>query len=123
MAHPLPSNRPPSLPADFTQSLAGRLAAADRQREAWRWQRRLRRLLLVLLLGGPLLGWHLIATGHHDLALTIDVLTWLTFLLDVATRVDTEILRTLGLQFLPPLLGISVLVLVAAGLLFRGNER
>lgn len=111
----------PSLRPDFAEQLEARLAEADRARARHARRSLLGRIGLLVLLIGPLLSWRLTAAGSGDRHLAVDALAWLTFLLNVGTRVNAQMLRYLHLQSLPTIAGVAVLVLVTAGLLWTST--
>lgn len=112
------------LASDFTQRLRESLAAADRNRRRHALLHRARMWLPVLLLIGPLIAWRLMAASPDGWHVAIAFLTQWTFVLDVAVHADTGVLAYLGLQVLPSVLGVLLLVVITAWLLAypRGDQ-
>jgi hypothetical protein len=107
--------------ADFSKRLEAILAEADTERRRVMWVQRIRRLLPLVLLVGPLLGWRLMVatgTGSH---VVVHALAWLTFLLDVGVHIDTAVLSYLGLRALPSVVGGLLFLLLTWSLLGDGS--
>jgi hypothetical protein len=100
------------------------LAEADRERRKRARYRRALRVLPLLLLVGPILGWHLTMTTPNGVHVGIAALAWVTFMLDVGVHADTAVLSYLGLSQLPTIVGVLLLVVVTGWLLSypRGRE-
>lgn len=120
--NPTPRSAPRPLPSDFAEVLESRLPSADRARKRQVLRAWLGRLMLLILLVGPLLSWRLTMTGSGDRHLTVHTLSWITFLLNVGTRVNGQILTSLHLQSLPTIAGVVLLLVVATGLLWVTGE-
>lgn len=105
------------LGEQFTERLEASLRSADRERRRRSVLYRARMLMLVVLLAAPIVGWHLLLTGPDGVHITLQALAWLTFLLDIAVHVDGALLSYLGLQALPTVVGILLLILVTGWLL------
>lgn len=112
------------LRPDFAQRLEDSLVGADHERQRRVWLRRLRALLPLVLLAGPVLGWRLTLASPDGVHAGIAALAWVTFLLDVGVHVDTDLLTYLGLGNLPVVVGALLFIMVAASVLWRpGDER
>ena len=127
MASQLDTRLPPlesrTLAPDFADRLERSLEIADRERARRQWVRRLRRLLPLCLLVGPIVGWHLMLIIPGGVHTYVDSLAWLTFLLDVGVHGDTAVLSFLGLQALPSIVGFLLLVLLTVTLLGGQNRQ
>jgi hypothetical protein len=105
------------LADDFSDRLEGFLRDADSGRRRRLWYRRLRSVLPVVLLVGPLVGWRLMYASPDGVHASIDALAWVTFLLDVGIHVDTALLTYLDLSLLPTIVGGLLLLAVTATVL------
>jgi hypothetical protein len=112
-----------ALDAAFDLRLEQALRAADTARRRRHVQRRVQRLLPLILLIGPIVAWRLIVVSPGTVHVAIGALASLTFLLDVGVHVDTSVLSFLGLQALPTIVGGLLLVLVAVTLLSGSEEK
>jgi len=113
----------PALGPDFLDRLEGSLTQAEEERRRVAGMDRLRSLLPLGLLIGPIVAWRLLSVSSGSAHVVINLLAWLTFLLDVGVHVDTTVLTYLGLQAVPSIAGLLLLALVAATLLAtRGDE-
>jgi uncharacterized Tic20 family protein len=113
---------PIELPADFAQRLESSLREADRERRRLHAIDRLRYVLPLVLLIGPLVAWRLMqisASGSH---VVIDTLAWLAFILDVGVHVDSAVLTYGSLQAIPSIVGIALGIMVAARLLWNPRD-
>ncbi|MBV9280952.1 MAG: hypothetical protein JOZ41_12800 [Chloroflexi bacterium] len=115
--HPDELTQHAPLPHDFTERLEAALAAADGGRRRRVALRRLRMAAVLALLAAPLVAWRLMLAFPDGVHLGIDALAWITFALDVGVHVDTALLSYLGLQALPTVVGVLLLVLVTGRLL------
>lgn len=118
-----PAQQESALTTDFSQRLEVSLRRADQSR---RWRivlRRVKSLLPLLLLISPIVGWRLMLASPDGLHVTIGALAWLTSLLDIAVHVDSVILLYLGLQALPSVVGILLLVVITGWLLSAHDRR
>lgn len=118
-----PAQQESALTTDFSQRLEVSLRRADQSR---RWRivlRRVQSLLPLLLLISPIVGWRLMLASPDGLHVTIGALAWLTSLLDIAVHVDSVILLYLGLQALPSVVGILLLVVITGWLLSAHDRR
>jgi hypothetical protein len=112
-----------SLPADFADRLEESLRAADRERARRHRFLRLRRLLPLGLLIGPVIAWHVFLAGPGGTHTYVDLLAWLTFFLDVGVHGDSAVLSYLGLQALPTIVGFLLLLLLTVTLLGGPDRR
>jgi hypothetical protein len=112
-----PSPEAEKLPDDFVDRLGDSLRVADRGRRRHLWLARLQRLVVVCLLVGPVVGWHLMEVSPGGPHVYVDALAWLAFFLDVGVHADTAVLSFLGLQPLPSIVGFLLLVLLTVTLL------
>lgn len=108
-----------SLDSDFSQRLESALRTADSERRRRHALRLLSRVLPAILLVGPIVAWRLILVTPGTAHIAIDALAWLTFVLDVGVHLDGSVLSFEGLQALPSVLGVLLLVLVSFTLLTR----
>ena len=112
-----PSMKQPLLAPDFSQRLEEALRDADQRRRRRRVTRRIKTALPWLLLVGPLIAWRLTLASPDGMHVGIGALAWIAFLLDVGVHADTVLLSYLGLQALPSVVGIVLLILVTGWLL------
>jgi|SRR5579875_3171271 len=112
-----PISTGPQLGAEFTQRLRLSLDSADRLRRRRTLLTRLRVALPAVLLVGPVLAWHLmrVAPGSFDVVVAL-LAQWL-LVLNVGVQVDGSILHYLGLQALPSVVGVLLLIVITAWLL------
>lgn len=110
------------LPADFAQRLEASLRDADRERRRLHLVERLRFVLLLVLLIGPLVAWRLMQVSASGAHVMIDSLAWLAFVLDVGVHIDSAVLAYGHLQAIPSVVGIALGVLVAARLLWYPRD-
>lgn len=108
---------------EFYGRLEDTLRGADRARRRLEWYRRLRRALPIVLLAGPILAWHLMGSSAGGVRASLDFITWLALMLDVAVHVNSRLLTYLDLQPLPVIVGSALFVLVAVTLLTHREER
>jgi hypothetical protein len=114
----------PLLDPDFTARLETRLGAADRDRRRYVLWRRLRSLLPLVLLVGPIVGWRLMLSFPDGVHVTIAALAWIAFVLDIGVHLDTSLLNYLGLSALPSVVGGLILVVLTGLLLIdSGGDR
>lgn len=111
------------LTPDFVQRLERSLATADQERRRRVWYRRIRALLPLILLVGPIVGWRLMLASPDGVHVAIAALAWVTFALDVAVHTDTSLLDYLGLRELPVVVGGLLFVLVSVSILWTGDEK
>lgn len=111
------------LNPDFVERLEHTLSEADQLRRKRVWLRRLRRAVPLVLLAGPVLAWRLMLASPDGVHVGISALAWVMFLLDVAVHTDGELLSYLGLTALPTALGVLLLILLGASLLWRPGDR
>jgi hypothetical protein len=111
------------LGVDFVDRLDASLTQADQERRRHIWVRRIQRLLPLILLVGPFIGWRLTLASPDGVHIGISTLAWLAFILDVGVHLDSTFLSGLQLQWLPALIGALIFVLVAVTLLARMPER
>lgn len=112
-----PSRSEVVLPSDFGERLELVLSQADRERRKRCWYRRALHVLPLLLLVGPILGWHLTMATPNGVHVGIAALAWVTFALDVGVHADTAVLSYLGLSQLPTVVGGLLLLLLTGWLL------
>jgi uncharacterized Tic20 family protein len=117
-----PEVAPIELPADFSQRLEASLRDADRERRRLHLVDRLRLLLPLVLLIGPLIAWRLMLVSPSGSHVMIDTLAWLTFILDVGVHVDSAVLAYGNLQAIPSIVGVALAVLLAARLLWYPRD-
>ncbi len=110
------------LPADFAQRLEASLRDADRERRRLHVVDRLRFVLPLILLIGPLVAWRLMQVSASGAHVMIDSLAWLAFILDVGVHLDSAVLTYGGLQAVPSIVGVALGVLVAARLLWYPRD-
>jgi hypothetical protein len=115
-------SRQPVLSADFSRRLELSLQRADRERRRHLLFMRLRSLLPLVLLVGPVVGWRLMLATPDGVHVGINVIAWITFALDIGVHLDGSLLSALGLQALPTVVGALLLIVVAATLLYHGEE-
>ena len=113
---------PVELPADFAQRLEASLLDADRDRRRLHQIDRLRFLLPLVLLIGPLVAWRLMLASPSGPHMVIDTLAWLTFILDVGVHLDSAVLAYGHLQAIPSIVGVALAVLLAARLLWYPRD-
>jgi hypothetical protein len=111
------------LGVDFVDRLDASLVQADQERRRHVWLRRVQRLLPLILLVGPIVGWRLTLASPDGVHIGISTLAWVAFILDVGLHMDTTVLSGLQLQWLPALIGALIFALVAITLLGRMPER
>lgn len=117
-AESLPQRRrAETLGSDFGWKLETALRAADQERRRRALMRRVRKLVLVLLLAAPVLGWQLTLAFPDGFHIAITALAWLAFILDVGVHLDSSFLSYLGLQAIPAIVGLLLLAMVTAWLL------
>lgn len=114
-----PLTRDAQLGADFTQRLRESLESADRRRRRRALVARLRIALPAVLLVGPVLAWHLMNVAPASFTIVIGLLAQWMLVLNVGVHVDTSLLRYLGLQALPSVVG-GLLLIVITGWLLAG---
>jgi|SRR5579884_1370242 len=114
---PEPMTRDAQLGADFTQRLRGSLESADRRRRRRAVVARLRLALPAVLLVGPVLAWHLMNIAPGSFAIVVGLLAQWMLVLNVGVHVDTSLLRYLGLQALPSVVGVLLLIVITGWLL------
>lgn len=107
----------PELDEAFTRKLELALPAADQRRKRRLVRERLVRLVPILLLIAPVIGWRLMLASPDGVHVSINALAWLTFLLDVGVHVDASLLSYLGLQALPSIVGGLLMIVIAAWVL------
>lgn len=112
----------PELPADFTERLEASLPQADQYRRRYVLAQRMRKVLPLILLVGPIAGWRLIVATGDGVHIAIGAVSWLAFVLDVGVHVNAAILSYLGLQALPSIVGIILFVLVTVTLLHSDRK-
>lgn len=112
----------PELGADFVARLEKSLPKADGDRRRHQIAARAQRLLPLVLLIGPIAGWRLMLASPDGVHLSVEALTWLTFVLDVGVHLNTSILSYLGFQALPTIVGVLLFILVTATLLGHDRE-
>lgn len=105
------------LAPDFAERLEAALRTADRDRRLHQWKQRVRRLLPVCLLIGPIAGWRLTLASPGGPHVYVDAIAWLAFLLDVGVHANGAMLSYLGLQALPTIVGFLLFILVSVTLL------
>ena len=110
------------LPADFAQRLESSLRNADRERRRLHVIDRLRFVLPLVMLIGPLVAWRLMQVSTSGAHVMIDSLAWLAFILDVGVHADSAVLAYGHLQAVPSIVGIALGVLVAARLLWYPRD-
>jgi hypothetical protein len=116
-------NRAQPGPApDFAARLESALAQADRERRRRLLLRQVRRILPLVLLVGPIVGWRLMLVSPDGVHVGVSTLAWITAILDVGVHLDTAILSYLGLQALPTVVGFLLFVLVTVTLLGTSKE-
>jgi uncharacterized Tic20 family protein len=113
---------PMELPADFAQRLEASLRDADRGRHRRHLIDRLRYVLPLVLLIGPLIAWRLMLVSPSGAHMMIDTLAWLTFILDVGVHVDSAVLAYGNLQAIPSIVGVTLAVLLATRLLWYPRD-
>lgn len=116
---PNDSSHDSHLGSDFVDRLGAALEGADRARRRRAWLIRAQRVLPLVLLIGPIFGWRLMQTSPDGAQIAIAAISWVAFLLDVAVHADTSLLGSLGLQWLPTVIGLLLFVLVAVTLLWE----
>src|SRR5579884_352599 len=114
---------PAGLPPDFAARLEPALARADRERRRRLLLRRLRTLLPVVLLIGPIVGWRFMLVSPDGVHVGVATLAWITAIIDVGVHLDTTVLAYLGLQALPSIVGFLLFLLVAVTLLTSTQDR
>jgi len=114
--------QPQPLHTDFSDRLERSLRAADAERRRRIWLRRARRVFLVALLIGPVLGWRLMLSTPDGVHVSIAALAWLTFVIDVAVHLDTGLLSYLGLAELPTIVGALLMLLLTVSLLSEPRQ-
>src|SRR5579875_27627 len=112
----------PGLEADFVRRLQASLDAADRERRRVQIVRRLQAMLPVLLLIGPIVAWRLILVSRGTARMAIDMLAWITTILDVCVHVNSTLLSYLGLGALPTIVGMLVFAVLTASLLYESDD-
>ena len=123
MAVPIePAQTEPGLANDFSQHLEAALRRADQQRRRRAALRAVQSLLPVLLLVSPIIGWRLMLSTPDGTHLAVAALAWITSLLDVGVDIDSAILSYLGLQALPSVVGLLLLILITGWLLSARND-
>lgn len=112
------------LEGGFSERLENSLGKADRERHRNQIARRVAAVLPVLLLATPVFAWHLVLASPGGPHAVITSLAWLTFILDVGVHTNQSVLSYLGLQMLPSVVGILLLLLVTGWLLShsQGDE-
>ena len=110
------------LPADFAQRLEASLRDADRERRRLHLVDRLRFVLPLVLLIGPLVAWRLMQVSASGAHVMIDSLAWLAFILDVGVHVDSAVLAYVRLQAVPSIVGAALGVLLAVRLLWYPRD-
>jgi hypothetical protein len=118
-----PSTEQPFLAEDFSQRLETALRSADQRRWRLRTARRAKATLPWLLLIGPLVAWRLTQASPDGVHVGIGAVAWIAFLLDVGVHADTVLLSYLGLQALPSIVGVVLLLLVTGWLLSTPRGR
>lgn len=113
--------REPELSPDFLARLDSSLQQADQERRRHLIFVRLRNVLPLLLLVGPLVGWRLTLASPDGVAIGVNALAWITFVLDVGVHVNTALLTYLHLQALPTLVGILLFGLVTTTVLWTSK--
>lgn len=108
---------------DFVDRLNASLDQADVERRRLARLRRLKQFLPLLLLIGPIVAWRLMLVSGDGVQVSLGVIAWLAFLLDVGVHIDTSLLTYLGMSWLPSVVGILIFVLVAVTLLHRDSPR
>jgi hypothetical protein len=119
------SSEEPLLTPDFSERLETALRSADQSRWRRRAARRFTVVLPWLLLIGPMVAWRLTLASPDGVHIGIGALAWIAFLLDVGVHTDAALLSYLGLQALPSIVGLVLLLLVTGSLLSlpRGGEK
>lgn len=113
--------REPELSPEFVARLEESLQRADHERQRHLRLLRLRKLLPLILLIGPLVGWRLTLASPDGVELGVNALAWITFVLDIAVHVDTALLAYLHLQALPTLVGIMLFAVVTTTVLWTSK--
>lgn len=109
------------LAADFTARLQASLRDAEHERKRHLLIRRLQRVLPLIFLVGPIVAWRLMSISPGGTRAGIEALAGITFVLDVGVHLDTVLLSYLGLQILPSVVGVLLLVFITAGLLLSSD--
>jgi hypothetical protein len=113
---------PIELHADFAQRLEASLRDADRERRRLHVIDRLRFMLPLALLIGPLVAWRLMLVSPSGAHVVIDTLAWLTFILDIGVNIDSAVLAYGNLQAVPSIVGVALAVLLATRLLWYPRD-
>jgi hypothetical protein len=101
----------------FNRRLERALRAADVERRHRAIRRRVGSILTVLILVAPIIAWRLMLSTPDGVHIGIAALAWISFLLDVGVHIDSSILNSLGLQALPSIVGVPLLVLITGWVL------
>jgi hypothetical protein len=109
------------LGGGFSDRLELALRKADRKRRRHQIARWLANFVPLVLLAIPILAWHLTVASPGGPHAVISSLAWLTFVLDVGVHTNQSLLSYLGLQLLPSVVGILLLLLVTGWLLSRSG--
>ncbi|HZU12722.1 MAG TPA: hypothetical protein VFB58_07765 [Chloroflexota bacterium] len=107
---------------DFARRIERSLNGADTARRWHQWKERARLALPVVLLAGPVIGWHLLQHTPGSGHMAVAALATVAFILDVGVHLDTSLLSSLGLADLPTVVGLLLLVMVAASVLWREDK-
>ncbi len=110
--------REPELDKAFTLRIDLALDDADQRKRRLAWRRRMVRVIPLLLLAAPIAAWRLMMTTPDGVHVVVDALAWLTFVLDVGVQVDASLLRYLGLEALPTIVGILLLIVITMWVLY-----
>jgi hypothetical protein len=114
----------PDLGDAFTRRVELSLVDADQRRRRRLWRQRVARVVPALLLISPVIGWRLMLARPDGVHVSVGALSWLTFILDVVVHIDSSVLRYLGLQALPTVVGVLLLIVITMWVLCapRGNR-
>lgn len=111
----------PELSPEFLARLETSLEHADQERRRHLLLLRLRKLMPLVLLIGPVIGWRLILASPDGVKIGVNALAWITFVLDIGVHLNTALLSYLHLQALPTLVGLLLFVVVTTTVLWTSK--